>query len=174
MAATEEAILTVYRDTLDDLYARTSRRCGGDRELTEDVVQETWLRAVATWRTQGMPDRPLAWLTTVSRNLLLNRLRRQAPIPLDDVAVGDLLVATDVGVTGDAADAIVAINEALGRLPAKQSQLLESFHFDRCTVAEIATACGISQRAVEGRLRRARQSLRSTLESMGHAQGELR
>lgn len=36
----------MYRQTIRPLYAYVSRRCGGDRALAEDVVQETWLRAV--------------------------------------------------------------------------------------------------------------------------------
>jgi DNA-directed RNA polymerase specialized sigma24 family protein len=59
-AATEDQVRRIYRETLDDFYAVVSRRCDGDRELTEDVVQETWLRAVRAWRSNGIPERPMA------------------------------------------------------------------------------------------------------------------
>src|SRR5258705_1179575 len=74
---TEEQLRRIYADTIDTLYGYTSRRCGGQRELAEDVTQEVWLRAVRDWRRTGSPDNPLAWLTTVARNLILNHLRRR-------------------------------------------------------------------------------------------------
>lgn len=48
--ATDDDIRRVYRETIDQLYAFTSRRCDGDRELAEDITQETWLRELATNR----------------------------------------------------------------------------------------------------------------------------
>src|SRR3954470_14731476 len=93
-AATEDSIRRIYRDTLDDFYGVVSRRCDGDRELTEDVVQETSLRAVRTWQMNGIPEKPMAWLTTVGSRILANHFRRRAPERFDesihDVAVVDL------------------------------------------------------------------------------------
>ena len=69
---TDDRILGIYRETIDALYRYVSRNCGGDRTLAEDVTQETWLRAVREWRKKGPPDQPIAWLTTVARNLLIS------------------------------------------------------------------------------------------------------
>ena len=66
------------------------------------------------------------------------------------------------------------VNQALARLPDPQSHLLEAFHFDHWRCAQIAQALGISERAVEGRLRRARESLRRELEAALHATGGMR
>ena len=79
----EETILGVYHETLEALYAYVSRRADGDRGIAEDVVQETWLRAVAAWPAQGLPSKPIAWLKTVARNVLLNRRRMPEPVSLD-------------------------------------------------------------------------------------------
>ncbi|MCZ6745105.1 MAG: sigma factor-like helix-turn-helix DNA-binding protein, partial [Alphaproteobacteria bacterium] len=43
-------------------------------------------------------------------------------------------------------------------------ELLEAFHFEGKSVAEIAAEHGVSERAVEGRLRRARAKLRKKLD----------
>ena len=43
---TEDDIRRIYRETIDDLYGLVLRRCEGDRDLAEDITQETWLRAV--------------------------------------------------------------------------------------------------------------------------------
>src|SRR3954469_23984070 len=93
-AATEDSIRRIYRETLDDFYGVVSRRCEGDRDLTEDVVQETWLRAVRSWQMDGVPEKPMAWLTTVGSRILANHFRRRPPERFDegahDVAAIDL------------------------------------------------------------------------------------
>jgi RNA polymerase sigma-70 factor (ECF subfamily) len=45
--------------------------------LAEDVVQDTFCRALEVWRIRGMPDNPSAWLMTAARNRALDVLRRQ-------------------------------------------------------------------------------------------------
>ena len=162
-AVTEDEIRAVYRATIDELYGYVSRRCGGDRNLAEDVTQEAWLRAITEWRAKGLPQRPIAWLTTVARNLLLNQLRRQQPLPLESAEV---LTAVEAGRVAESSHAARVVNDALSRLPRREALLLEAFHFDGCRVAQIAQTFGISERAVEGRLRRARQHLRRQLETM--------
>ncbi|MGW8267795.1 MAG: RNA polymerase sigma factor, partial [Longimicrobiales bacterium] len=52
----------------------------------------------------------------------------------------------------------------LARLRPNQSRLMEAFHIEGRSVREIARDEGLSERAVEGRLRRARQKLRKQLE----------
>ncbi|MEX2285400.1 MAG: sigma-70 family RNA polymerase sigma factor [Gemmatimonadota bacterium] len=167
--AGEDEIRRIYQTTIDDLYGFVSRRCNGDRDLAEDVTQETWLRAVRAWHADGVPDRPLAWLTTVSRNLLANHFRRLQPEPLhEDVTES---VAGDPIDDADTRRALVS--RALARLPIPQLRLLEAFHFKRQRVADIAAEHGLSERAVEGRLRRARQQLRHQIESDPDAEGDI-
>jgi RNA polymerase sigma-70 factor, ECF subfamily len=172
--ATEERIVAVYRETIDALYAYVSRCCYGDRTLAEDVTQETWLRAVRDWRRKGPPDRPLAWLTTVARNLLASYYRRRRPAALDSVSPGEVLAAFEDGRASRSTEIAAVVCHALARLPAAEAQLLEAFHFDEQRVAQIAEGCGLSERAVEGRLRRARERLRRELESVMEFEGGTR
>ena len=46
-------------------------------QLAEDVVQESFVRALQTWPYRGIPDNPAAWLTQTARNLALDQLRRE-------------------------------------------------------------------------------------------------
>jgi len=90
----EDDIRRIYRETVDELFAFVARRCDGDRDLAEDITQETWLRAVRAWRKDGIPERPLAWLSTVAARLLSNHRRRPAAERFDDGS-GDTLPAPD-------------------------------------------------------------------------------
>lgn len=165
----EDDIRRIYRDTVDDLFGFVSHRCDGDRDLAEDITQETWLRAVKSWRTDGLPERPVAWLCTVAARLLSNYRRRPATQRLEDGS-GDTVPAPSTENDGTARESM--LRKALARLPALQMRLLRAFHFERQPVARIAATMGISERGVEGRLRRARQRLRREIESEPGAKGE--
>jgi RNA polymerase sigma-70 factor (ECF subfamily) len=156
----EDDIRTIYRASVDDLFDFVVRRCRGDLELAEDITQETWLRAVDDWDRNGLPEHPAAWLARVASRLLSNHRRHQ------DV---ERISNDDPDTVADETDRVERqhqrsiVQRALEKLPAAQARLLERFHFERRPVAEIAASAGLSERAVEGRLRRARARLRGLI-----------
>lgn len=156
---TETELIALYREHTGPLYAYVSRRVGGDRTLAEDIVQDAWLRAVASWPQRGTPDHPGAWLIRVARNLLASHFRRRRPEPVDPAEL-DLLADRLEPETPSAA---ALIQWGLARLRGSQALLLEAFYFEGKSTRELAGANGLSERAVEGRLRRARQALEKRL-----------
>lgn len=46
-------------------------------EMIEDVVQESFLRAMQTWTFNQLPDNPAGWLMQVARNRAIDIIRRQ-------------------------------------------------------------------------------------------------
>lgn len=155
-------MLRVYEDTVRLLYAYVSRRVGGDTSLAEDLVQETWLRALDAWPSQGMPDEPAAWLIRVARNTLVSHFRRQRPESIDPA----LIEIEDERFSPAAPESAVVVGWGLTQLRRAHADVLEAFYFEGRTVSEIAVACSMSERAVEGRLRRARAKLKSKLARM--------
>ena len=170
---TEARLEEIYEETIDALYGYASRHCGGMAEVAEDVTQETWLRAVRDWTRNGVPDKPIAWLVTVARNIILKDLRRRESVSLDTVSADEVLAAVDRDDVSDSAEIASIVTRAMARLPAAEADLLEAFHYQRMKVAQLALMRGISERAVEGRLRRARERLRHELEITLKAEGGL-
>lgn len=170
---TEAELERIYDDTLAELYGYVSRRSGGQRELAEDVTQETWVRALREWRQRGVPKNPLGWLTTVARNLLVSHFRRRESISLDAVSPEEIMAAVDANAVTDSAEVATVVSQALARIPEAEARLLETFHYDRLKMSQLAEVYGISERAVEGRLRRARERLRREVEITLKAQGGL-
>lgn len=151
-------LIDVYRAEVRPLYAFVSRRVGGDRDLAEDVVQETFLRALAAWKRKGAPAAPAAWLRTAATNLIRNHYRALRP---ERLPVGFDLDAETLELASP--DHAALVQWGLARLRDGHARLLEAYHLDGREVRAIAAEHGLSERAVEGRLRRARQALRALL-----------
>ena len=157
---TETELTQLYRTHMSPLYGYVSRRVGANRPLAEDIVQETWLRALTSWRTRGTPDQPGAWLFRVARNLLVSHFRRNRPQPVDP---NELEIA-DNRLSVETPSAATLVHWGMSRLKRRQASLIEAFHFEGKSIRDIAKQDGLSERAVEGRLRRARQNLRKHLD----------
>jgi len=157
---TESELVDLYKRHTNMLYGYVSRRVGAERSLAEDIVQETWLRAVNSWRSKGIPNQPGAWLVRVARNLLVSHFRRKRPYVVDHTQ----LEIADSQVVTEGISAAALVNWGLSKLKRQQANLIEEFHFEGKTIRDMALQRGLSERAVEGRLRRARENLRAVLE----------
>jgi len=157
----EDAWIDLLNQRMPPLYRAVSRRVGAQRTLAEDVTQETWLRALDAWRRDGLPDDPGAWLLTVASNLLRNHFRRPAPCTGVDLDSRPALDAAGHAAAEHDAEAAraAALQRGLARLRADQASLLSERHFEGRPLAELAASRGLSERAIEGRLRRARGAL---------------
>lgn len=56
-------------------------------DLIEDAIQDSLVCALKQWAYKGVPDNPRAWLIEVSKNRIIDRLRRQKnfEIPAEDL-----------------------------------------------------------------------------------------
>ncbi|GAB3562412.1 sigma factor [Amycolatopsis endophytica] len=71
----ELAVERVYREHRARMLAALVRVLG-DFELAEDALQDACALALRHWRG-GVPSDPVAWLLTVARNRMVDRLRRE-------------------------------------------------------------------------------------------------
>jgi RNA polymerase sigma factor (sigma-70 family) len=150
-------LIPTYRQTVGELYAFVRRRCA-DRQLGEDVVQETYMRAVRDWRLHGLPESPLASLKTVARNLLVTYHRRRRPVATDPASIDRFLDHRQ-----GTEQVAQLVYWGLAQLKPRAARLIEAFHFDGKPLSHIANEMGLTERAVEGKLYRARRALRAAL-----------
>jgi RNA polymerase sigma factor (sigma-70 family) len=161
---TEARWLALHRELVPDLYRAVSRRVGADRALAEDLVQDAWLRALGAWTRDRVPADPGAWLRTAAFNLLRNHYRDVRASQAFDAAN---LAAAEAAPDGTERAALV--QWGLARVRAADAELLTARHFDGRSLAELAAARGLTERAVEGRLRRARAAFAKVLRRNGAA-----
>jgi RNA polymerase sigma-70 factor, ECF subfamily len=69
-------IAEIYADGWSRIVATMIRFTGGDWDLAEECAQDAFAQALQTWPERGLPDQPLAWLTTTARNRAVDRIRR--------------------------------------------------------------------------------------------------
>src|SRR6266851_8054892 len=72
-----------------DLLYRTALRLTHNRAEAEDLVQETWVRALRHFDQFDPGSNCRAWLVTILRNAFLNKLRREGRERLESEAAGD-------------------------------------------------------------------------------------
>jgi RNA polymerase sigma-70 factor (ECF subfamily) len=70
-----DRLASVVREHASQL-ATALMRVTGDFATAEDLVQDAVLAALRHWPTEGIPDRPDAWLFTVARRRALDGFRR--------------------------------------------------------------------------------------------------
>jgi RNA polymerase sigma-70 factor, ECF subfamily len=64
----KDRIAGIYADGWSRIVATMIRFTGGDWDLAEECVQDAFAQALQKWPESGVPDQPLAWLTTTARN----------------------------------------------------------------------------------------------------------
>lgn len=140
----------------------------------EDVVQETFLKALTHLdRFEGRSSLG-TWLYRVAYNGCMDRLRRRRedPLPPDEPDPDDLLVPlpealiewdmTPEEVLADA-EARAQLDDAIGELPESLRAAFILRDIEELTTEETAEALAISPGAVKVRLHRARLALRERL-----------
>ena len=75
-SATRDAIEAVARDSYGRLLAYIASRTG-DIADAQDALSEALVAALENWPTNGIPDKPEAWLLRVARNRLIDASRRE-------------------------------------------------------------------------------------------------
>jgi len=73
--AARDALSAVFREEAGRLAASVTRILG-DFEAAEEVVQDALLAAWRQWPSDGIPERPGAWLWTAARRRAIDVLRR--------------------------------------------------------------------------------------------------
>jgi RNA polymerase sigma-70 factor (ECF subfamily) len=144
-------------------------RATGDRQLAEDVVQETLFRAWLHPEALGREDSaPRSWLMTVARRVIWGHWRSQRRrLAVEDRAGSDT--------AGDHRDHFQQVadrdllNRAVARLRPDHRAVLDATVWRQLPVSEAARELGIPVGTVKSRTYYALRSLRSILDEMDHS-----
>lgn len=78
ISESNQLVAHLFRHEAGRIASVLTRMLGFDQlDLAEDIVQDTMVQALQSWRFQGIPDNPQAWLYRVARNKALDSIRRE-------------------------------------------------------------------------------------------------
>jgi RNA polymerase sigma-70 factor (ECF subfamily) len=149
-------------EQLDMLY-RIARRLTRDPERAEDLVQETYLRALRGkdgFHLESFGIRP--WLVRILQNLHFSRGARESrePASLEDAQLESAMSTEPAPWAGDGFEGMdERLVHALDELPDDYKKVMLLWALDELSYKEIAQACDIPIGTVMSRLHRARQRL---------------
>ncbi|HTF61779.1 MAG TPA: sigma-70 family RNA polymerase sigma factor [Edaphobacter sp.] len=149
-----------------------------NRVEAEDLVQETYVRALGAAARLRQNSNVKGWLFTILRNLWFTELRkrRNAPtiVEMDgddhtaDSLVGNAREAHEIFVSNEDSD---IVRSAIDDLPVEFREIILLREFEELSYQEIADVLGCPAGTVMSRLGRARAKLRTALADMWNTPG---
>ncbi|MDQ7878539.1 RNA polymerase sigma factor [Microbacterium sp. QXD-8] len=156
--ATVESLFAAHYPSL----VRFVFRRVGDRQLSEDLAAECYVRALGQSHRTTINA---GWLYGTARNLIGDAYRRRD-------REQRLLQTLSTAVAESPETDHSALVDALAELTAHDRELLVMLHIDDLPPADVATALGVSLPTVWKRGSRARERLRTLLMRAGHRPSE--
>ena len=144
-----------------------------DRDLTEDVFQETFVKAIVTIKQGRYTENGKfkAWIMRIAHNLIIDNYRQERnenTISNDDV---DVDLFNDIRLCdGTAEDQMVQnqvfedVRKLVRHLPDNQREVLEMRYYQDMSFKEIAEVTGVSINTALGRMRYAILNMRRMAE----------
>jgi RNA polymerase sigma-70 factor (ECF subfamily) len=165
-------------DLLDRLIEQYQHRLlrylvhlSGNRELAEDLFQETWVRVLERGHQYDGRHEFSTWLYAVARNLTLDFLRKKGPISLDGLMESEDHAPLEPADARPAAWEVVQqheqaerINAALVSIPVEYRETVVLRFQEGLALEEIATVTGAKLGTVKSRLYRGLNLLMEQLE----------
>ena len=151
------AVAAFYDRSIREVYRYFHRATAGDRRLTEDLTQDTFMACVHA-AGNGVADAlTMPWLMGVARHKLVDHYRRKGRedrrLALAWSARTEEVAVSQFDLTGD------DVLSALSQLTDLHRLVLVRRYVDELSVGEVAREIGRSVHATESLLVRARRSL---------------
>lgn len=176
LAGDPAALDRFFEEHVPRLYRFARRRLRGRTDLIEDVVQETLVKIIEKLDGFRGESALSTWMCTVCWRVILDRRtrdRRLAETPLVDDDADFRAVDTGPERPTDDPEAAVLeaenarqVHEVLDELPEPYGNVLEWKYIHGWSVKRIAAQLGLSPKAAESTLTRARQACRKAFEAL--------
>ena len=158
-SAFDELIRRYKRPVVNFVY-----RVLGNAADADDVAQDVFVRVYQNLDTYRAETKFSTWLFALARNAAIDRLRWRERHPTETIESTTELAATS-GTAEDVAASEMSnqIAAAVAKLPEDQRTALVLAEYHDLSYAEIAKVMRCSEKSVESRLYRAKQTLRGWL-----------
>jgi RNA polymerase sigma-70 factor, ECF subfamily len=153
----------LYRDARDDVYAYAATLLR-DRAAAEDVAAAAFERAYRRRsRFDASKGTPRAWLFGIARNAALDELRRRKRAAAAELP--EPQVQLEPGEAVEHAAQRAAVRQALGRLQARDREVIALKYHAELSNAELAAVLGVSVSNAGTLVHRAMTKLREVFDA---------
>ncbi|MGH8052023.1 MAG: RNA polymerase sigma factor [Arenimonas sp.] len=137
------------------------QRVTNNHDASDDIMQEIWISVVRG--VAGLQDcsKLRSWLFSIAHRTLMDRLRGQYSISIDNNIELDEIVVENLEARRDEARQIV--ESGLSSLPLLEREVISLFYLQELSLVEIATALTVPIGTIKSRLFRARIMLRDQI-----------
>jgi RNA polymerase sigma-70 factor, ECF subfamily len=167
MTMGDDDFLHAALDHLDMLY-NLARRLTSSRHEAEDLVQETYVRALRGWRRHP-PERVGPWLATICLNTARSAYRHRDARPTEvlDPQPG-VDVASPLDTAASAMSHVVGdlVHQAMWQLPAPQREAIAMMDLCGFTASQVADMTGVPRGTILARVHRGHKRLAQLLEAV--------
>jgi RNA polymerase sigma-70 factor (ECF subfamily) len=132
----------------------------GDRHLAEDAAQQAFAKAAVKLPQLTKENRFAGWLAVICRNIAKDMARKTENLQRTD----DLSIAAAEPSNDEAAE---VVRKAISKLSASARELVFLRFYDGMSYEQISAVLGISEQAINGRLRRAKKKMAGYLRRNG-------
>lgn len=139
-----------------------------DRGLAEDAAQEALLAAYRGVARLKKPERFAGWLTAICRNIAIEMARTRAR--QKHAATEDCSPVLNTGHNEN--DTVAVVREIILRLEPQMRDIIYLRYYGQMDYTRIAQMLSLSEEAVNGRLRRARDRIRHELQRQASKETE--
>jgi RNA polymerase sigma-70 factor (ECF subfamily) len=139
-------------------------RLTGERQASEDLVQDVFLRILKYHATYRPGSQYRAWMYQLARHAYLDRRRPATQeVPLDALVEGTPSRAPAASETLQRDQQTALVRRALARLPEDKREVLVLSRYQGLSYEQVGTLLGIEVGAVKVRVYRAVRALRAIL-----------
>ena len=154
----------LYKKFATPLLKFIAKRIGANPEATDEIFQETMAAAWKGYKAFRHKSSFFTWLCRISLNKIADYYRDQVnenshiviptiqkllAIPTNEISPEERLALTELK---------IKVNDCLNLLPYETRRLLWFRYWEELSIREIARILVVSERAVEGKLYRARSN----------------
>jgi len=170
LAGNKEAFGTIVQQ-YQSLICGITYSATGDFAKSEELAQETFIRAWKGLRQLKDLSKFRAWLCTIARNVVSRSIKRQQKDIINDALSLERLDAVEAAEPGPGQIAISREHEAvvwlaLKEIPQKYREPLVLFYREQQSVNQVAAGLELSEHAVRQRLSRGRKLLKAEVAAL--------
>ena len=171
-AGDDQAATELYETFQSDIYYFILKTVNNDRELAEDLTQDTFIEILETIDKLQEPAAFVTWCKQIAYHRCTAYFRKRKELLVDEnedgYSVFDTIEEENIEFIPDAAldheDLRQTIIQMINNLPEEQKSAIVLRYFNEISVKEIAEIQGVTEGTVKSRLNYGRKAIKQSVE----------